>query len=277
MESNDPSRALRTRRAVTYAPQRSGPTSAGRTRTHLPTPRPGSTSPPAWAAAVDLEPPPARVVLRTYAYDVELSSLVIEMECEFGREAVKTEREMRAADTPAAESRLPPTVCRAPKRRTRAAAAHPRWPFPAAFPGLCDRPRGRSSTCRPTRTYRQGSGPTARDRVGLRLSQAHCGVRYYARAPRVRELVGREVAARGAQSLIEVRARPLESEREVAGGAPESGSSGWVSASSRRASPLEDRRHRLPDSSTRRAITIGLLRPLSPSAELDRCDRRWKR
>jgi hypothetical protein len=175
MESNDPSRALRTRRAVTYAPQRSGPTSAGRTRPHLPTPRPGSTSPPAWAAAVDLELPPARVVLRTYAYDLELSSLVIEMECEFGREAVKTEREMRAADTPAAESRLPPTVCRAPKRRTRAAAAHPRWPFPAAFPGLCDRPRGRSSTCRPTRTYRQRSGPTARDRVGLRLSQAHRG------------------------------------------------------------------------------------------------------
>ena len=277
MESNDPSRALRTRRAVTYAPQRSGPTSAGRTRPHLPTPRPGSTSPPAWAAAVDLELPPARVVLRTYAYDLELSSLVIEMECEFGREAVKTEREMRAADTPAAESRLPPTVCRAPKRRTRAAAAHPRWPFPAAFPDC-------AIVLGADRALAVQLERTAKGRarlpgiVSAYVSARHiAAVRYYARAPRVRELVGREVAARGAQSLIEVRARPLESEREVAGGAPESGSSGWVSASSRRASPLEDRRHRLPDSSTRRAITIGLLRPLSPSAELDRCDRRWKR
>ncbi len=51
-------------------------------------------------AAVDLALPAARVDVRTYHHDVELSSLVIELEREFGRERVTTEREMRASDTP---------------------------------------------------------------------------------------------------------------------------------------------------------------------------------
>jgi len=50
--------------------------------------------------AVDLELPPARVDLRTYRHDIELTSLVTELECEFGRERVVTEREIRAHDTP---------------------------------------------------------------------------------------------------------------------------------------------------------------------------------
>jgi hypothetical protein len=50
-------------------------------------------------AIVDLELPPARVDIRTYAHDVELSSLVVELEREFGPERVRTERETRAADT----------------------------------------------------------------------------------------------------------------------------------------------------------------------------------
>jgi len=44
--------------------------------------------------------PPAHVDLRTYAHDLELSGLVIELEREFGAERIATEREMRAADTP---------------------------------------------------------------------------------------------------------------------------------------------------------------------------------
>jgi hypothetical protein len=58
-------------------------------------------------AAVDLALPRARVDLRTYAHDLELSSLVVDLEREFGREQVSTEREMRAADTPAG---LPPAI-----------------------------------------------------------------------------------------------------------------------------------------------------------------------
>jgi hypothetical protein len=47
---------------------------------------------------VDLELPPARVDIRTYAHDLDLSSLVVELEREFGPERVSTERETRAAD-----------------------------------------------------------------------------------------------------------------------------------------------------------------------------------
>ena len=48
---------------------------------------------------VELDLPPARDDIRTYTHDVELSSLAIELEREFGPEQVRTEREMRAADT----------------------------------------------------------------------------------------------------------------------------------------------------------------------------------
>jgi hypothetical protein len=51
-------------------------------------------------ATVDLALPPARVDVRTYDHDVELSSLVIELEREFGAGRLVTEREMRAVDTP---------------------------------------------------------------------------------------------------------------------------------------------------------------------------------
>ena len=50
-------------------------------------------------ASVDLDLPPARVDLRTSTHDLELGSLVLELEREFGRDRVRTEREMRAADT----------------------------------------------------------------------------------------------------------------------------------------------------------------------------------
>jgi hypothetical protein len=49
---------------------------------------------------VDLELPPATLDLRTYWHDLELSGLVTELEREFGRERIVTEREIRALDTP---------------------------------------------------------------------------------------------------------------------------------------------------------------------------------
>lgn len=51
-------------------------------------------------ATVDLALPPARVDVRTYDHDLGLSSLVIELETEFGRDRVTTEREMRSVDAP---------------------------------------------------------------------------------------------------------------------------------------------------------------------------------
>jgi len=51
-------------------------------------------------AAVGFRLPPARVDLRTYDHDLELTSLVVELEREFGANRVRTEREMRAVDTP---------------------------------------------------------------------------------------------------------------------------------------------------------------------------------
>ena len=49
-------------------------------------------------ASVDLALPPARVDLRTYDHDLELSELVAELEREFGAARIVTEREMRGAD-----------------------------------------------------------------------------------------------------------------------------------------------------------------------------------
>lgn len=53
-------------------------------------------------ATADLALPPARVDVRTYDHDVELSSLVGALEREFGRDRLTTEREMRAWDSPLA-------------------------------------------------------------------------------------------------------------------------------------------------------------------------------
>jgi hypothetical protein len=46
-----------------------------------------------------LELPPARIDIRSYAHDVYLSALVIDLEREFRPEQITTEREMRAMDT----------------------------------------------------------------------------------------------------------------------------------------------------------------------------------
>ena len=59
-------------------------------------------------AIADLGLPPARIDIRNYFHDVNLSSLVIELEREFGAEQVRTEREMRALDALSARSTARP-------------------------------------------------------------------------------------------------------------------------------------------------------------------------
>jgi len=158
-------------------------------------------------STVDLELPPARVDVRTYNHDVELSSLVIELEREFGRDRLTTEREMRATDTP---------LGAAPKQRPRFAvsltsgrgqlqltpAGHARLHFP---------------DCAVTGTEEDDPilaielERTLKGRARLRsilsayVAAHHVGfVRYYPTSEHVRELVETEVSTLRAKSLIEV-------------------------------------------------------------------------
>jgi hypothetical protein len=157
-------------------------------------------------ATVDLQLPPARVDLRTYDHDLELTSLVVELEREFGADRVWTEREMRAADIPAG-----PASCTRPRFAVPMSGArgqlqltpvgNPRLHFPDC-----------AVTLGPDRVLATELERTAKGRARLRrilrgyVSGRHISaVRYYAVSERVRELVGREVAAQRADQLIEVR------------------------------------------------------------------------
>ena len=84
---------------------------------------------------VDLELPPARVDIRTYTHDIELSSLVVELEREFGPDRVRTERETRAADTslgtaPTKQQRFAVQLTGAHGQLQLTPAGHPRLHFP---------------------------------------------------------------------------------------------------------------------------------------------------
>jgi hypothetical protein len=164
-------------------------------------------------AAVDLELPPARVDLRTYAHDLELTSLVGHLEREYGADSVSTEREMRAADTalglaPAARPRFAIPLAGALGQLELTPAGHPRLHFPdcAVTAAVSDKadgvlaielertPKGRARLRRIVRGY------VAARHVRL--------VRYYTFGDRVRELVESEVVAQRAHKLIEVRIWP---------------------------------------------------------------------
>jgi hypothetical protein len=87
----------------------------------------------------ELELPPARIDIRTYGHDLELSSVVIELEREFGPERVRTEREMRAADTdlgpPATKrQRFAVALSGARGQLQLTPAGHPRLHFPSSVP-----------------------------------------------------------------------------------------------------------------------------------------------
>jgi hypothetical protein len=157
-----------------------------------------------------LELPPARIDIRTYAHDLELSSLVVELEREFGPERVKTEREMRAADTdlgpaPATRQQFAVALSGAHGQLQLTPAGHPRLHFPdcavvAASGEAADgvlavelerTAKGRARLRRILAAY-----------VGARHIAA---VRYYAVDERVRRLVESEAAAQRALTLIDVR------------------------------------------------------------------------
>lgn len=164
-------------------------------------------------ATVDLDLPPARVDLRTYAHDLELSSLVVKLEREFGREEVSTEREMRAADTPLGAAptthpRFAVPLAGARGQLQLTPAGHPRLHFPDCAVA------GRSAEIA-DRVLAIELERTAKGRARLRrilagyVAARHIGaVRYYTLGDRVRELVQSEVAAQRAHELIEVRDWP---------------------------------------------------------------------
>ncbi len=164
-------------------------------------------------AAVDLDLPPARVDLRTYAHDLELSSLVVKLEREFGRERVSTEREMRAADTPlgaapTTHSRFAVPLAGARGQLQLTPAGHPRLHFPDCAVA------GRSAEIEePVFAIELERAPKGRARlrrilVGYVAARHISAVRYYTLGDRVRDLVQSEVAAQRACKLIEVRDWP---------------------------------------------------------------------
>jgi hypothetical protein len=114
-------------------------------------------------ALVDLALPPAHMDLRTYAHDVELSSLVVELEREFGRERVRSEREVRTADTavgtaPTGQPRfaVPLSGARGQLQLTPAGHARLHLPDGAVVEAPASRRRGcsRSSSSGPPRAGR---------------------------------------------------------------------------------------------------------------------------
>lgn len=163
-------------------------------------------------AMVDLELPPARVGLRTYAHDLELSSLVIDLEREFGLELVRTEREMRAADTPlgaapATRPRFAIPLTGAAGRPQTTPAGHPRLHFPdCAVVGASNEaagPAGRALAAELERTAK-GRARLRRILAGYVAARHVSGVRYYVKDERVRRLLERELDAQRSHSLIEL-------------------------------------------------------------------------
>jgi hypothetical protein len=160
-------------------------------------------------ASVDLDLPPARTDLRTYAHDLELSWLVLGLEREFGPDRVRTEREMRAADTspgrPAGERpRFAVSLTGARGQLYLTPAGYPRLHFPdCAVIGAGDE-SDRLLAVELERTTK-GRARLRRIVVGY-VAARHIGsVRYYVHGDRVRNLVEDVVTAHSAAGLIEVR------------------------------------------------------------------------
>jgi hypothetical protein len=164
---------------------------------------------------VDLELPPARVDIRTYAHDVELSSLVVDLEHEFGPERVRTERETRAADTslgtaPTKQQRFAVQLTDAHGQLQLTPAGHRRLHFPDCT--VVGAPGESAERVLAVELERTAKGRTRLRRIlAGYIAARHIGaVRYYALGERVRNLVESEVAAQRAHALIDVRAWPTQ-------------------------------------------------------------------
>jgi hypothetical protein len=179
-------------------------------------------------ATVDLSLAPPRVDLRTYDHDLKLASLVVELEREFGAERLRTEREMRAVDTPAdgrvrARPRFAVPLTGAGGQLQLTPVGRPRLHFPDCAVTL---DADRVLAVELERTAKGGA--RLRRILSAYVSARYIAeVRYYVHAARVRGLVESEVAARRAQSLIEVRAWPPESATEMTCSADQEGSSAF--------------------------------------------------
>jgi hypothetical protein len=159
--------------------------------------------------AVDLELPPARVDLRTYRHDVELSSLVIELEREFGPERVVTEREIRALDPPGLREE---TGYRPQYGVLLGGAAGPAPLTPAGHPRLhypdaAIAPAGGSEGALAVELERTVKGRTRlRSILRAYIGARHIAhVRYYAARPETARLLEDEIGRLHAGSLIELR------------------------------------------------------------------------
>jgi len=154
-------------------------------------------------ACVDLALPPSRVDLRTYDHDLELSALVIELEREFGVGRVKTERELRSADTfNGAEPKFALPMADARGRLQLTPVGRRRLHFPDAAIRL-----------EGDRVLSVELERTAKGRARLRRilaayisAQNVVRVRYYVCSDQVGDLVASEVADLRAQPLVEIRA-----------------------------------------------------------------------
>lgn len=162
-------------------------------------------------AAVDLNLPPARVDVRTYHHDLELSSLLIELERDFGRDRLRTEREMRSADT---------AVGRGPAKRPEFAVpltgrsgqlqltpvGHPRLHFPDCAV-VCGEVGGSMLAVELERTAK--GRPRLRQILSAYVAARHVSeVRYVIANIRVLDLVRSEVASARAEGLVTIQTRP---------------------------------------------------------------------
>jgi hypothetical protein len=160
-------------------------------------------------ASVDLDLPPARVDLRTYAHDLELGSLVLGLEREFGADWVKTEREMRAADAapgrPAGKRpRFAVSLTGARGQLQLTPSGYPRLHFPDCAVIGAGAEGDRLLAVELERTAK-GRARLRRILAGY-VAARHIGsIRYYVRGERVRNLIEDVVTAHRAASLIEVR------------------------------------------------------------------------
>jgi hypothetical protein len=143
-------------------------------------------------SSVELALPPARVDLRTYVHDLGTAALAIELEREFGADAIVTERELRSIDTAAQEPRY--AVMRG--HQTTRRGLH--------FPDLAiEQPDSRPLAIELELTAK-GRGRLDQIVAAYVRGRHIAAVRYYA-APAALPAVQRAVSRAGADQLIHIR------------------------------------------------------------------------
>lgn len=169
-------------------------------------------------AAVDLGLPPARVDVRTYDHDLELSALVIALEREVGANRVFTEREMRAADTPVGTVQVKHPRFAVPlagsfDQRVLTSEGHPRLHFSDC---AVTAPSGEQIVAIELERTPKGRARLRRILSGYVAARHIAGVQYYTLDDRVRQLLRTEIQTVRGEDLIEVRTWSATSRSPVA-------------------------------------------------------------